>query len=132
MSFVPERDPNDLYGPMGGNAEPAPSGGYKPGPETPHEVIMDAANKGFPPLPADKFAQLTEAEKQHLRQYVRRPLHPPRSLILSIATERDGGFKLDTMLKFNDLSSPTQAKAILDTLEELDARLSAALGYSPI
>ncbi len=116
-SFIPERDPNDLYGPMGGNAEPAPSGGYKPGPETPHEVRYD------------ETATFTAQDVKALE--ARRP-HPPRILILSIATERDGGFKLDTMLKFSDLSSPTQATAILDTLEELNNRLSAALNYSPI
>ncbi len=135
MSFVPERDPNDLYGPMGGNAEPTgkpigialksgfvpfeqdgpqPPKDYKPGPETPHEV---------------QHSPRTDDTK---KEYSPRRPHEPRILLISIATEPHGGFQLATQLKFNDLSSPTQATAILDTLEELNNRLSAALDYSPI
>ncbi len=140
-SFIPERDPSEVYGSMSpldkANAqiqheretEPAPekwdpgpgpqppSGGYKPGPETPHEV---------------QHSQLSQAEKEHIKAFEPRRPHPPRILIMSIATDTTGGFQLSGQLKFNDLSSPTQATAILDTLEELNNRLSAALDYSPI
>ncbi len=137
-SFIPERDPNDLYGPMGGNAQPTgkpigialksgfvpfgqdgpqPPKDYKPGPETPHEVHYD------------ETATFTAKDVKALE--ARRP-HPPRILVISIATEPTGGYQLATQLKFSDISSPTQAQAILDVIEELNNRLSAALDYSPI
>lgn len=99
-----DRDPDTIYGPMGAEVPK----GYKPGGPEP---------------------RLLEPVGVRSSQVHRTNVHGPRILKLTLhnAGTWGPGLSITEELKFNDLCSPTQAKAIMDCLEELNWRLSAAL-----
>lgn len=112
-----ERDPDTIYGPMGAEV---PKGFHPGGCAHLGHVTTDK-----PITPTDHT--LREFQEAYSPQVHRTHIHGPRILTLTISTEAGPGLTLSSQLKFDDLTSPTQAQAITNTLEELNWRLSAAL-----
>ncbi len=110
-SFVPERDPASIYGPM--LSEWARN--YVPGEVWKTDPLDPTAAQAANSLQAQK----------HTRPGPFTPATVP-SRILGITIYTEDGLSLRQEIKFNSLDSPSQRHAIWDTLEELDFGISAA------